>query len=413
MTLESWFSDRLPDGPDPRRAESVPAVVDAILAAARDAGASDVHLRPTADGTEMRVRVDGVLQPVTRFPPEIAPNLVARFKVLSGLLTYRVGVPQEGRIDAEAAGPETRVSVFPTLHGEKVVVRLFAAPGRFDRLDRLGLPGDVGRTLRAKLGETSGVILLSGPAGSGKTTTAYAALAEIAADDDRRSLVSLEDPIERAVGGVDQTSVDGNAGMSLAEALRAVVRQDPDVLLVGEIRDRETAEAVFRASLIGHLVLTTFHAGSCARAVGRLHDMGIEPYLVRSGLSVAFCQRLLRRLCDCKTVAPAPARLRDFGIEMHAERAGCDRCRGTGYADRVVVSEMLDPGTPAVGEAILARRDVEALGRVSSSAGAGGLAARCLRLVRDQATSFEEVLRVMGSDGLRGVEAGQATEPVV
>ncbi|MEM7809914.1 MAG: GspE/PulE family protein [Planctomycetota bacterium] len=407
-----WFAGRIPASVLAGRPDEVPAAVDAILEIARDVGASDVHLRPTSDGTDVRIRIDGVLHEAARLPAPVATNVVARLKVLAGLLTYRVDVPQEGRIATPTGADETRVSVFPTLFGEKVVVRLFASSGRFDRLDGLGLPADVDAVLRAKLGETGGVILISGPAGSGKTTTAYAALREIAAaSQGSRSLVSLEDPIECVVPGVDQTSVDGPSGIGLAEALRAVVRQDPDVLLIGEIRDRETAEAVFRASLIGHLVLTTFHAGSCGRAVGRLCDMGIEPYLIRGGLAAAFCQRLLRKLCECKTAGTVLPRLHAVGIETHFEPGGCDRCRGTGYDGRVVVSEMLDPDEAGVGDAILGRRDVKTLERVSAAASGGGLADRCLELVGAGVTSFAEVLRLLGSEGLRDVDRGATREP--
>ncbi len=183
--------------------------------------------------------------------------------------------------------------------------------------------------------------------------------------------------------------------------LRSMVRQDPDVIMVGEIRDRETAETVFQASLIGNLILTTFHAGSCTRAISRLNDMGIEPYLLRSGLLKGFCQRLLRKLCACRKVVPAPLELTEQGIEEVAEPVGCPQCRGTGYVGRMVISEMLDPDDPSIGQAILKRIDVLSLEQIAIQNGMITLKQRGLNVIRAKTSSFQEVLRVLGSDLLR------------
>ncbi len=272
-------------GLDPSNARFATEVVELVLARARGANASDIHLTPTPEGLEIRWRIDGVLHLVGRLPAGLGPNVVARLKVLSELLTYRIDMPQEGRIRTAPGTLETRVSTFPTLHGEKAVIRMFAASDRYARLDDLGLPETISGTLRRLLGETSGMIVLSGPAGSGKTTTLYACLREIVAvTAGSRSLATLEDPIEVAVPGVSQSQVNPAAGFTLETGLRSLMRQDPEVIGVGEIRDRATAEVAFQASLTGHLVLTTFHAGSAAGALGRLADMGLEPYLLRSGL---------------------------------------------------------------------------------------------------------------------------------
>jgi len=214
-------------------------VVDAALAAARAAGASDIHFQPGGEGLELKFRVDGVLAPVAQFPSPLAVNVIARLKVLAGLLTYHTDRPQEGRVRLPQDDVEMRVSTFPTLHGERAVVRLFGGSNRYQRLDDLGLPDDVLRPLRLLLGETSGAILVSGPAGSGKTTTAYACLRELVGG--ARSLVSIEDPIEVAVDGVAQSQVHPAAGLDLATGLRFLMRQDPEVIMVGEIRDRPTA----------------------------------------------------------------------------------------------------------------------------------------------------------------------------
>ncbi|MBI1391812.1 MAG: type II/IV secretion system protein [Alphaproteobacteria bacterium] len=406
VELDQWFREHCPKGLLLERAESVPAIVETILKTSRLIGASDIHLRPTGNGVEMRFRIDGVIHEVTTFSEAISKNIVARLKVLAGLLTYRVDVPQEGRILSPMSQDETRISVFPTLHGEKVVVRLFASTGRFDSIDQLGLPADIAASLKHCLLETSGVILLNGPAGSGKTTTIYAALREIIHNSaGQRSLVSLEDPVECLVSEVDQTSVNPKGGMDMMTGLRSMVRQDPDVIMVGEIRDRETAETVFQASLIGNLILTTFHAGSCTRAISRLNDMGIEPYLLRSGLLRAFCQRLLRRLCACHGMAPAPEELAEQGVTEVGLPVGCEQCRGTGYFGRMVISEMLDPDEPAVSQAILKRLDVMSLEQIAISSGMSTLKQRGLDVIRSRASSFAEVLRVLGSDLLRQDES--------
>ena len=289
------------DPADPRYATDA---VERVLSAARSNGASDVHFQPGRDGLNLTWRIDGVLLPVASIPIRIAPNIVARLKVLAELLTYRTDVPQEGRIRGAPGEVEMRVSTFPTLFGEKAVVRMFASPGLFLRLADLGLPEAVRDGLGQLLGETSGAIVLSGPAGSGKTTTIYACLRELAArSSGQRSLATLEDPIESVVPGVAQSQVNLAAGLTLESGLKSLLRQDPEVIAIGEIRDRATAETALQAALTGHLILTTFHAGSACEVIGRLLDMGIEPYVLRSGLRAVVAQRLVRRLCSCSCPA--------------------------------------------------------------------------------------------------------------
>jgi type II secretory ATPase GspE/PulE/Tfp pilus assembly ATPase PilB-like protein len=375
----------------------VAELVDRLLAEARAAEASDVHLVPTADSLEIRWRVDGVLQPAGQVPSAIAQNVVARLKVLADLLTYRTDVPQEGRIRGEPGDVEMRVSTFPTLHGEKAVVRLFAAAGRYLRLDDIGLPPEVRAELGALLNETSGAILLAGPAGSGKTTTIYACLRELAAaSDGLRSLVTLEDPIEVAVDGVAQSQVNPGAGFDLATGLRSLMRQDPEVIAVGEIRDRATAEVAFQASLTGHLVLSTFHAGSAAAALGRLADMGIEPYLLRSGLRAVLCQRLVRRLCSCSRPSTDPLDWLGLPVQRAHVAVGCDVCRGTGHHGRLVLAELLIPDRGDLGRAILARPDVPQLESAALHAGMIDRWQRARDAVESGLTSPAEVRRVLG-----------------
>ncbi|MHB1036503.1 MAG: GspE/PulE family protein [Pirellulales bacterium] len=371
--------------------------VDRMLALGREAGASDLHLQPVADGLELRCRVDGVLQPVGLYPLGTAANVVARLKVLANLLTYRTDAPQEGRIRAPGSPLEMRVSTFPTLYGEKAVVRIFAGAGQYLRLDDLGLPSEILVTLRHLVGETSGAILVTGPAGSGKTTTVYACLREVVGRADAgRSMVSLEDPIEVAVPGVTQSQVNPSVGFDLANGLRFLMRQDPEVIMVGEIRDRVTAEAAFQASLTGHLLLSTFHAGSAAGAISRLSDMGIEPYLLRSGLLGIICQRLARKLCKCSQPGTDPELRLGLNVERFRVAVGCHSCAGTGYLGRFVLAEMLTTEQTAVGRAILSRSDASRLEDLAVQAGMVSRWQRACDVVTSGLTSPAEIRRVLG-----------------
>ncbi|MBN2295457.1 MAG: type II/IV secretion system protein [Pirellulales bacterium] len=403
------------DSTDP---EFVTHLVDRILAAAQDYSASDVHLQPFANGLEVLFRIDGVLQPIATFASEIAPNIVARLKVRSELLTYRTDIPQEGRIRAETSTStnsneasssnrpdvEMRVSTFPTLHGERAVVRLFAGSDRFRQIEDLGLPADIAVGLADLLEKPAGAILATGPAGSGKTTTIYACLRELAdnckdsseRNKIRRNIVSLEDPVEVAIDGVSQSQIGERADLDLATALRFLMRQDPEVIMVGEIRDPETAEAALRASLTGHLLLTTFHAGSAAEAVGRLLDMGIEPYLLRSGLLAILSQRLARRLCRChRTVSEAVDTL-GVSLEEVSVPVGCEACHQTGFRERFVLAEMLVPDRTEVGSAIISRLEATEIERLAVAAGMITQWQRGVEAVAAGLTSVCEIRRVLG-----------------
>ena len=300
MTLQEPISDALElrkhlESLDLNHPDYAVDFVRDLLAAARVARASDIHIQPTAEGFAVDWRLDGVLHNIGTFRRGESTDVVVRMKVLAELLTYRTDVPQEGRIRNAHGGIEMRVSTFPTLYGERAVVRLFAVEKQFHFVADLGLPTEIETAMCSALYETSGALIISGPAGSGKTTTAYACLRELVRmSGGGKSIVSLEDPIEVPVDGVAQSQVQPSAGFDLATGLRSVMRQDPEVILVGEIRDRDTAETVFQAALTGHLVVTTFHAGSASEAVSRLSDMGIEPYLLRSGIVGILSQRLVR-----------------------------------------------------------------------------------------------------------------------
>jgi general secretion pathway protein E len=402
-------SDTLLANLDPADPEYASRTVDRLLIAAAEAKASDLHLQATADGLEARLRVDGVLQPLAVIPRALSANVIARLKVKAELLTYRTDIPQEGRIRAREAtsnsdpscgDAEMRVSTFPTLFGERAVVRFFGRGGQYERLAELGLHDDLLPAIQELLGETAGAVLVSGPAGSGKTTTVYACLRELSARAaGARSLVSLEDPIEVSVPGVAQSQVNPAAGLDLATGLRFLMRQDPEVIMVGEIRDRATAEAAMQASLTGHLLLSTFHAGSAVETLGRLLDMGIEPYVLRSGLLAIVCQRLLRRLCSCAAEIDDP---QDFlGLPLaHGRRpVGCPECGGSGYRGRLLLAEMLavKPAAAAeLGRAVLARADTTVLEPLAVRSGMVPHRQRAIRAVESGLTSPAEVRRVLG-----------------
>ena len=395
----------------------VPNIVRMILSEARKGRASDVHLVPSESALMMQWRVDGVLHSIAGFDRELATRIIARLKVISGLLTYRTDVPQEGRVAREYSPTEVRVTTFPTLHGEKAAIRMFAENDQLQQLAQLGLPQNILGPLAQQLDATAGVILLTGPSGSGKTTTVYACLREIIAQSGgSRCIMTLEDPIEVAVDGATQSQVRPSAGFDLATGLRSLMRQDPDVILVGEIRDPQTAEAAFQAALTGHLVLTTFHAGSACEALTRLLDMQIEPYLLRSGLRSVICQRLLRRNCSyCRSGSSGSAGMRSLaetGIAEKSEKLSdrsdksglavtpgstCSHCGSTGYSGRMVLAEMLDPDQPEIARAILQRTDARQLATLAESAGMETLQQAASKAVAAGLTSHEEVLRVLGS----------------
>lgn len=382
---------------DPGNSKYVTEIVAYILRAACEARASDIHFTVGADELNVLWRIDGVLQQVAMLPRTLAPNVIARLKVLAELLTYRTDVPQEGRLRDSSADVEMRLSTFPTLYGEKGVVRLFANSEQYRWPVELGLPDDLLQELLSLLHETAGAVLITGPAGSGKTTTAYACLRELQREaDGGKSLVSLEDPIESVLTGVSQSPVNRTVGFDYATGLRSLMRQDPDVILVGEIRDRETAETVFQACLTGHLVLSTFHAGSSAEAISRLGDMGIEPYLLRTGLRAIVCQRLFRRLCECAEWTSDETAKLGFDVPRVRISKGCDRCAGTGYSGRLILAELLHPDGNEVGRAIIERREASEIQERAIQSGFVSVSERALSAISAGATSPAEVRRVLG-----------------
>ncbi len=371
--------------------------VEQVLSALAHVRVSDVHLLPNPQGLDLRWRKDGLLQSIGLFPSGDNSDVVARLKVLADLLTYRTDVPQEGRIRSQHSTLDLRLSTFPTLHGEKAVLRLFAVDEQLRRLDDLKLPADVSDQLRQLLAATSGAIVIAGPAGSGKTTTAYASLREIvSASGGGRNIVSLEDPVEVPIDGIAQSQINPGAGFTFAGGLRSLMRQDPEVILVGEIRDRETAEIALQASLTGQLVLTTFHAGSAAAAICRLSEMGIEPYVLRSGVLCVVCQRLVRRLCDCAQESKEDTARLGFDVPKARVAVGCQQCDQSGYRGRLLLAEIMTLDRSPLAAAILQQNDAETVDRIARENGMTSLWQCALAAVSQGSTSAAEVRRVLG-----------------
>ena len=361
--------------------------------------ASDLHIEPANDTVTILLRVDGVLRRVADLQPALAPYIVGRIKVLSELLTYRTDLAQEGRIVFENDGHQIaiRISVFPAAHGEKIVARIFDPVQRLKTLDSLGFDPAALSALREGLVAGEGIILFTGPAGSGKTTTIYACLAALVeVDGGRRSVVTVEDPIEFSIPGVTQTETNPRVGLTFAASLAHLLRQDPEVLMVGEIRDAETAKIAVEAGLVGHLLLSTMHCGDCAGAFTRLLDMGLEPYLVTSSVRMVVAQRLLRALCpQCRRPGESAAPVEGFG--EHFEAVGCPQCLQTGYSGRFPIAEVLTMTDP-LRRAILDRADSARLREIAAAERRGpSLYEAALDRVKSGCTTFKEVGRVFGS----------------
>jgi general secretion pathway protein E len=309
-------------------------IVDWLLQYAFEQRASDIHLEPRRDAGHMRFRIDGVMHKVFELPSPVMTAVTSRVKILSRLDVAEKRRPQDGRIKTRSAGGrevELRISTMPTAFGEKVVMRIFDPDIVVKEFVQLGFSPGEDAAWRAMVERPHGIVLVTGPTGSGKTTTLYAALTRLNAST--TNILTVEDPIEYELAGVGQTQVNARIEMTFAKALRAILRQDPDVIMIGEIRDLETAQIAVQASLTGHLVLATLHTNDSAAAVTRLLDMGIEPFLLSSSLLGAVAQRLVRKLC------PACKRYDEHGKQWHA--VGCDKCGHTGYQGRVGVYELL------------------------------------------------------------------------
>jgi general secretion pathway protein E len=322
-------------------------LINALIAEAVKTRASDIHVEPYEKALSVRLRIDGVLREVLSLPARMIPVIVSRIKVMARLDIAEKRLPQDGRISLALGGKtvDVRVSTLPARFGERVVMRILDKEAARLDLDALGMPADAKERFKVALKRPNGVILVTGPTGSGKTTTLYAALTLL--NDPSRNILTVEDPIEYAIEGIGQTQINPKVGMTFATGLRAILRQDPDIVMVGEIRDVETAEIAIQASLTGHLVLSTVHTNSAVGAVTRLRDMGAEPFLLSSTIAAVLAQRLVRRLCpSCRTPRRAdPGERALLGAPAHGETTiyepgGCGRCSQSGYEGRVGVYEL-------------------------------------------------------------------------
>jgi type IV pilus assembly protein PilB len=385
---------------DAKRDEAVgtaAGVVNEVLQKGISLGATDIHIEPTEDAVQVRYRLDGILRGGSSLPKSLQAAVLTRIKVSAGMDIAEGRLPQDGRLRVQTAGREIdlRISTFPTLHGEDMVLRVLDRGRVSLQLERLGL-GEADLTLfRDVLRRPHGLILITGPTGSGKTTTLYSALAEM--NTGERCILTLEDPIEYEVEGIRQAQINPRAGLTFASGLRSMLRHDPDVILVGEVRDKETAEIGLSAAMTGHMVLTTLHTNTAAGAIPRLLDMGIEPFALASSLQLSVAQRLVRVLCrECRQSMDVPSvvrrRFRLDGVQLYRP-TGCAACNQTGYRGRIAVFEIL-PVTEETAAAIYSRESAEEIQRRS---GRPNLLQAGLEKVRAGTTSLEELLRIVSA----------------
>ncbi len=381
-------------------------LVNSIIERAVDERASDIHIEPREENLYVRMRIDGLMREILTVPKDLQNSVISRIKVVSGLDIAEKRVPQDGRFNVHARGKDIdlRVSTLPTVYGEKIVARLLdKSDGRVTK-EKVGLTGRDEEIFDKMMQWHSGVILLVGPTGSGKTTTMYAMINEL--NKPEVNLVTLEDPVEYNVDGVNQVQINEKTGMTFAAGLRAILRQDPDIVAVGEIRDGETAEIAMRAAITGRLVLSTIHTNDAVGTIERLQDIGVEPYLTASALRGIISQRLVRRICpECKEeYTPDEEELEDLrlpkkpGMKFY-RGTGCPNCFNTGYRGRAAIFEML-PMNQAVRELISEKEKRSVIEEKLKSAQTGFVSMRenALRMMMEGITSSEEVMRVTNEE---------------
>jgi type IV pilus assembly protein PilB len=371
-----------------------------ILVQAVKDRASDVHIEPFDKTLRLRYRVDGVLMDATPPPKQMQLALASRFKIMSCLDIAERRLPQDGRIRIRVGGKDydLRVSIMPTVHGEKIVLRLLDKSNLSASLDKLGLDPETFAQFKAAVDAPHGLILVTGPTGSGKTTTLYSALNEL--NNPVYNIITVEDPVEFQLPGINQVAVKKEIGLTFANALRSILRQDPDIIMIGEIRDTETAEIAVEAALTGHQVLSTMHCNDAPGAIARLDDMGIAPFLISSSVILACAQRLMRRICShCKEPVTYPAKMyQDLfidpsifdGVTLYRGR-GCERCKNSGYAGRLAIIEAMTI-SDEIRKLIIARANSRELGKIAIGQGMRTLRMVALDRVREGVSTLEQVL---------------------
>jgi type IV pilus assembly protein PilB len=390
-------------------AEDAPIIrlVNLLLINALEVNASDIHIEPYEKIVRVRYRVDGVLEETKNPPKSVQPALISRLKIMAGLDISEHRLPQDGRfrIRYKAREIDFRMAILPCYYGEKVVMRVLDKGNLTLDLDKMGFEGQPMEAFNEALSLPFGMILVTGPTGSGKTTTLYSALHKL--NSPKHNIVTVEDPVEYELFGVNQVQTHAEIGLTFASALRQILRQDPDIVMVGEIRDEETADTAVKAALTGHLVLSTLHTNDASSVYTRLTDMGLEPFLIQSSVALAAAQRLMRRACsDCKEAINVPQEVlqriqfrqnRDAPAPMFVRGRGCSRCKDTGYKGRLAVIEAM-PNYPELEPLILGRASSSQIKEVAIRCGMQTLRQNALSKAARGLTTIEEVLRITAAD---------------
>ena len=379
-------------------------IVNLILAQAVKEKASDIHIEPFQNTLKLRYRIDGELVAAESPPKALQLAITSRIKILAGLNIAERRIPQDGRFRIRVLGKEIdlRISILPTAHGEKIVIRILDKTSLTATIDQMGLDQDTLGKFRKAIDAPHGMILVTGPTGSGKTTTLYSVLQEL--NNPQYNIVTVEDPIEYELSGINQVAVRADIGLDFSSALRSILRQDPDIVMVGEIRDNETADIAVKAALTGHQVLSTLHTNDAASAITRLDDMGIEPFLISSSILMTCAQRLVRRICtNCKDqFVPEPETVAQLGLADAKDTTfyhgtGCDRCKGRGYMGRAALIEAL-PISEAIRRLIIKRASAAIIKNQAVSEGMKSLRAVGVEKALEGVTTLEEVWRVTAED---------------
>ncbi len=381
-------------------------LVNHILFQAVKREASDIHIEPYEKEVRVRYRIDGVMFTTLTPPKRIQGALVSRLKIMANLNIAEKRKPQDGRIEIKVAGKEIdiRVSILPVVHGERVVMRLLDKSKTFVKLETLGFSERDFKVLIHAISQPNGIVLVSGPTGSGKTTTLYAILSRV--NSSEVNLITVEDPVEYQIPGINQVQVHEKIGLTFAAALRSILRQDPDIVMIGEARDAETIQIAVQASLTGHLVFTTIHTNNAPATITRLIDMGIEPFLIASSVSAILAQRLVRKLCSSckKTYTPDDASLKSIGLTTESAKnisfyqaVGCIKCMNSGYAGRLPIFEIMVM-TPAIGQLVVEQADAVKIKQQALKDGMTLLVQDGIEKIKLGLTTIEEVLAVASAD---------------
>jgi type IV pilus assembly protein PilB len=402
LSKETNSQEEAEESENSKDVKNAPAVrmIDKIIRNAVKARASDIHMEPFEKYIKIRYRVDGELQEMFKSPKETLPALVTRVKILSNLDIAEKRLPQDGRILTKVDNREVdlRVSILPTVYGEKVVIRILSRDSYLVDKKKLGMTEDNLRKLERIIKSPYGIILVTGPTGSGKSTTLYAILKEL--NTTEKNIITIEDPVEYMMDGINQVNVNIKAGLTFAAGLRSILRQDPDIIMVGEIRDGETAEIAIRSAITGHLVLSSIHTNDAPSAIVRLVDMGIEPYLVATSISGVISQRLVRKICPhCKeeyTASEKEKRILDMedsgDLNLYKGR-GCTYCSNSGYIGRIGVYEIMEINRE-LRSSIMINKSTDELRDLAINSGMKTLKNSCVELVVNGITTIDELARI-------------------